>query len=175
VFDPEGRPTPGLGVTVSGDTSWFAYDVDSTSVPAAIRVWPITVPKASDTAYTAVVTVTARAGADTVRSGLQYVVAPPQGPVIDVSRDTLVFDRANPLAQTVEITNGGSGTLRELTVADVTGTDWLFVLLDSRIAPAILTVAVNAEAAANEPANSVATLRIGGENADPRTITVILR
>jgi len=175
VFDPQGRPTPGLGVTVSGDTSWFAYDVDSTSVPASIRVWPITVPKASDTAYTAVVTVTARAGADTVRSGLQYVVAPPQGPVIDVSRDTLVFDRANPLAQTVEITNGGSGTLRELTVADVTGTDWLFVLLDSRIAPAILTVAVNAEAAANEPANSVATLRIGGENADPRTITVILR
>ncbi|MDH4046129.1 MAG: hypothetical protein OEW06_16905, partial [Gemmatimonadota bacterium] len=75
----------------------------------------------------------------------------------------------------VEITNGGSGTLRELSVADVTGTDWLFVLLDSRIAPAILTVAVNAAAAADESANSVATLRIGGENAAPRTITVILR
>jgi hypothetical protein len=75
----------------------------------------------------------------------------------------------------VEITNGGRGTLRELTVEDVTGTDWLFVLLDSRIAPATLTVAVNAAAPANEPANSVATLRIGGEGADSRTITVILR
>ena len=175
VFDPEGRPTGGLDVTVSGDTSWFAYDVDSTSVPAAIRVWPITVPQARDTAYTAVVTVRGRAGADTVRSLLQYAVAQPEGPVIEVSRDTLVFDRASPLAQTVEITNGGSGTLRELTVEDVTGTDWLFVLLDSRIAPATLTVAVNAGAAAGEPANSVATLRIGGESADPRTITVILR
>ncbi|MDH5198057.1 MAG: hypothetical protein OEY20_12495, partial [Gemmatimonadota bacterium] len=175
VFDPEGRPTGGLDVTVSGDTTWFAYDVDSTSVPAAIRVWPITVPTASDTAYTAVVRVAGRVATDTVRSVLQYVVAQPEGPVIAVSRDTLVFDRASPMAQTVEITNGGSGTLRELSVADVTGTDWLFVLLDSRIAPAILTVAVNAAAAADESANSVATLRIGGENAAPRTITVILR
>jgi hypothetical protein len=175
VFDPEGRPTGGLDVSVNGDTTWFAWDQDSSGVPAAVRVWPVTVPPASDSAYTAVVTVTARAGADTVRSVLQYVVARPEGPVIDVSRDTLVFDRVNPLAQTVQITNGGSGTLRELSVADITGTDWLFVLLDSRIAPATLTVAVNAAAAANEPANSVATLRITGEDADPRTITVILR
>lgn len=175
VFDPEGRPAGGLDVTVSGDTSWFAWDADTAGVPAAIRVWPVTVPQASDSAYAAVVTVAGRAGADTVRSVVQYVVARPGGPVIDVSRDTLVFERANPLAQTVEITNGGTGTLRELSVADVTGTDWLFVLLDSRIAPAKLTVAVNAAAAADEPANSVATLRITGEDADPRTVTVILR
>jgi hypothetical protein len=175
VFDPEGRPTGALDVTVSGDTSWFAWDADTADVPAAIRVWPVTVPQASDSAYVAVVTVAGRAGADSVRSVLQYVVARPEGPVIDVSRDTLVFERANPLAQTVEIANGGSGTLRELSVADVTGTDWLFVLLDSRIAPAKLTVAVNAAAAADEPANSVATLWITGEDADPRTVTVILR
>jgi hypothetical protein len=175
VFDPEGRPTGGLDVTVSGDTSWFAWEQDSSGVPAAISVWPVTVPEARDSAYTAVVTITARAGADTVRSALAYVVARPEGPVIDVSRDTLVFERVDPLAQTVEITNGGTGTLRELSVADATGTDWLFVLLDSRIAPAKLTVAVNATAAADEPANSVATLRITGEDADPRTVTVILR
>jgi hypothetical protein len=175
VFDPEGRPTGGLDVTVSGETAWFAYDVDTTGVPAAIRVWPVTVPEARDSAYVAVVTVTDRAGSDTVRSVLQYAVAQPEGAVIDVSRDTLEFDRASPLAQTVEITNGGRGTLRELTVEDQTGTDWLFVLLDSRIAPATLTVAVNAAAAANEPANSVATLRISGEGADSRTITVVLR
>jgi len=175
VFDPEGRPTGALDVTVSGETAWFAYDVDSTGVPAAIRVWPVTVPEARDSAYEAVVTITDRVGADTVRTLLQYAVAQPEGAVIDVSRDTLAFDRASPLAQTVEITNGGRGTLRELTVEDVTGTDWLFVLLDSRIAPATLTVAVNATAAANEPANSVATLRIGGEGADSKTVTVILR
>lgn len=175
VFDPEGRPTGTLDVTVSGDTSWFAWDVDATGVPAAIRIWPVTVPRASDSAYTALVTVTGGTGVDTVRSVLQYDVAQPERPVILVSRDTLVFERVDPLAQTVEITNGGSGTLRELSVADTSGTDWLFVLLDSRIAPAKLTVAVNATAAADEPANSVAILRITGENAEPKTITVILR
>jgi hypothetical protein len=175
VFDPEGRPTGGLTVMVSGETNWFAYEVDSTSVPAAVRVWPTMVPPPRDTAYAATVAIASAIAADTVRSVLAYLVSPPSGPVIEVSRDTLVFDRANPLAQTVEITNGGGGTLRELTVQDLTGTDWLFVLLDSRIAPATLTVAVNAAAAAGEPPNSVAELRVSGEGAEPRIVTVVLR
>ncbi|MGD2155072.1 MAG: hypothetical protein PVG79_17540, partial [Gemmatimonadales bacterium] len=76
-------------------------------------------------------------------------------------------------AQTVAVTNLGSRTLRELSVTDVTAVDWLFVLLDSRIAPATLTVAIKpAEAAVTE--DTEATLRVTGENAAPRELTVLL-
>ncbi|MGD8698781.1 MAG: hypothetical protein PVJ43_05790, partial [Gemmatimonadales bacterium] len=102
-------------------------------------------------------------------------------PVIELSDRRLEFRRPASgqdvvPAQTVEITNSGSRTLRELSVDDVTDggpVDWLFVLLDSRIAPATLTIAIKpAEAAASQ--RSEATLEITGEDAEPQRLTVIL-
>jgi hypothetical protein len=74
----------------------------------------------------------------------------------------------------VFITNGGSGTLRDLRVVDLSASDWLFVLLDSRVAPAKLTVAIDPARAASAPANSVATLEISGEGAESKVVTVLL-
>jgi hypothetical protein len=94
--------------------------------------------------------------------------------VIRLSPDSLTFERGSPPAQTVFITNGGSGTLRDLKVVDLTGSDWLFVLLDSRVAPAKLTVAIDPARAAGAPANAVATLQISAEGAESQVVTVLL-
>ena len=70
----------------------------------------------------------------------------------------------------------GSRTLRELSVEDVTEggpVNWLFVLLDSRIAPATLTIAIKPAEAATTQRNE-ATLEITGEDAAPRRLTVVL-
>ena len=175
VLDPAGRPTGSLAVSPSGDSAWLHVDPASGTAPATVRVWPIAVPPASDTAYVATIRIVGSLAPDTLTATVRYYVDLGRSPAIVLSRDSLTFDRPNPPAQTVKITNGGSGTLRELSVRETTGADWLFVLFDSRIAPATLTVAIDPAKAADEPANSVALLEITGQGAQPRLITVALR
>jgi hypothetical protein len=175
VFDPAGGPTGGLTVSPMGDSAWLHVEPPTGTTPATVRVWPITVPPASDTAYVTTIRIVGSLAPDTLTATVRYYVDLGRSPAIVLSRDSLAFDRPNPPAQTVKITNGGSGTLRELSVRETTGADWLFVLFDSRIAPATLTVAVDPAKAVDEPANSVALLEITGEGAQPRTITVTLR
>ncbi len=171
VFDPVGRPTGELTVSVQ-DGDWLRADTAS----ATIVVRPDTVLPASDTAYAATLTISSSLDPNrVVEAGIRYHVDLGRTPVIVLEPDSLTFERPNPPAQTVNIENGGSGTLRELRVREVSGADWLFVLLDNRIAPATLTVAVNPETAADEPANAVAQLEISGERAQPRFIWVTLR
>jgi hypothetical protein len=175
VFDPAGRPTGSLGVSPSGDSAWLHVEPATGTAPATVRVWPIAVPEASDTAYSATIRILGSLAPDTLTATVKYYVELGRSPLIVLSRDSLTFDRPNPPAQTVKITNGGSGTLRDLSVRETTGADWLFVLFDSRIAPATLTVAVDPAKAADEPANSVALLEISGMDAQPRVIKVVLR
>ncbi len=163
-------------IMATADVPWLDVTVDSSTVPATVGIRPTEVLPALDTAYRAGVTISSSLATNPPRTAtVRYRVAVPRGPVILLSRDSLAFDRAAPPAQTVRITNGGSGTLRELRVRETTGVDWLFVLLDSRVAPATLTVAVNSASAADEPANSSATLEITGEGAVARRIAITLR
>jgi hypothetical protein len=175
VFDPAGRPTGILEVTPTGDSAWLHVEPATGTAPATIRVWPITVPPASDTAYVATLRIVGSLAPDTLTATVKYYVDLGRSPAIVLSRDSLTFERPNPPAQTVRITNGGSGTLSDLSVRETTGADWLFVLFDSRIAPATLTVAIDPAKAADEPANSVALLEITGQGAQARLITIVLR
>lgn len=175
VFDPAGRPTGSLSLSPADDSAWLHVEPALGAAPAMVRVWPIAVPPARDTAYHATIRIVGSLAPDTLTATVKYYVDLGRSPAIVLSRDFLTFDRPNPPAQTVRITNGGSGTLRELSVRDTTGVDWLFVLFDSRIAPATLTVAIDPAKAADEPANSVAVLEITGQGAQPRLITVTLR
>ncbi len=164
-------------IGVTANETWLSLSLDTSSVPATVTVQPNQVLESRSAPYTADIEVTSSTAVNSPRIAyVEYFVQTPAGPVIRLSPQTLTFERDNPPAQTVNITNGGSGTLRDLAV-EVTyqgGNDWLFVLLDTRVAPAKLTVALVAQNAANAPPNSVANLRISGEGAEPQIVTVHL-
>jgi hypothetical protein len=181
VFDPAGGPSGQIAATSAA--TWLSVDVNSSTAPVTVVVRPKEVLDSRDSPYVDSVAVSSTVGTGESQTVIvTYNIDVGRDPVIDLSTDRLEFRRPTSaddivLAQNVEITNGGSRTLRELSVEDVTEggpVDWLFVLLDSRIAPATLTVAIKpAEAAAtNRP---TATLEITGEDAQARRLTVVLR
>lgn len=172
VFDVAGRS---LGTITVDSTTWLAPQVDSTTVPATLVLQPTTVLDVLGSPYRATIEVGSGAATNSPqRLEVLYHIDLGGRPVIRLSRDSLTFSRANPAAQTVAITNGGSRALRDLRVVDLTDSDWLFVLLDSRVAPATLTVAIDAAQAASATANSVASLQISAEGAESKVLTVIL-
>jgi hypothetical protein len=188
VFDPAGGPSGDVAAT--SDAAWLDVGVDAGTAPVSVVVQPNAVLSSTASPYTATVTVTSTVGGSVPQQvPVTYSIDVGLDPVIELSRETLTFVRPTSAAdtvpaQTVDISNGGSRTLRELSVTDVTAdptdpslvapVDWLFVLLDSRIAPATLTVAIKpAEAAATQ--RTEATLAIAAEDAETRYITVRLQ
>jgi len=162
-------------IAVLANQSWLTCSLSTSSGPATVTVWPNQVLESRSAPYTANIDVSSSTAVNSPRVAyVEYFVQPPAGPVIRVSPDSLAFTRDNPGAQTVNITNGGSGTLRDLVVevAYQGGTDWLFVLLDTRVAPAKLTVAFVTQ---NAPSGqTTATLTISGEGAVDQQVTVTL-
>jgi hypothetical protein len=185
VFDPAGGPSGQIAATIEGDTiDWLDIDVDATTTPVTVVVRPnqVQVLDSRMSPYEATVAIESTVSTEAAqRVHVTYNIDVGRDPVIELSDRRLEFTRPTSAqdvvpAQTVEITNSGSRTLRELSVEDVTTggpVDWLFVLLDSRIAPATLTVAIKpAEAAATQRPS--ATLEITGEDAGSQQITVVL-
>jgi len=172
VFDEAGRS---LGEISVESESWLSATVDLATVPATVRLQPNAVLDVLESPYIATVTVSSSVATNSPQLlPVVYYIDLGGRPVIRLSQDSLTFGRDNPLAQTVSITNGGGGTLRDLRVIDLTSSDWLFVLLDSRVAPAKLTVAVDPGKIAGAPPNSVATLQISGAEAESKIVTVLL-
>ncbi len=172
VFDATGRS---LGDVTADSAAWLSTTVDIATVPASVVVQPNAVLDVLDSPYSATITVGSSAATNSPQQlTVVYYIDLGGRPVIRLSPDSLTFERGSPPAQTVFITNGGSGTLRDLKVVDLTGSDWLFVLLDSRVAPAKLTVAIDPARAAGAPANAVATLQISAEGAESKVVTVLL-
>lgn len=180
VFDPAGGPSG--QVVATSEATWLSVEVVDTAPPVTIVVRPTEVLDSRFSPYVDSVLVGSTVGAGELQPvHVTYNIDVGRDPIIYLSDNTLEFRKPTSAqdavpAQTVQVINGGSRTLRELSVDDVTAggpVDWLFVLLDSRIAPATLTVAIKpAEAAAT--VRPVATLRITGENAEARDLTVLL-
>lgn len=180
VFDPAGGPSGQIAAT--SDLTWLDVDVDSTTLPVTVFVRPNEVLDSRGSPHEATVAIESTVGTGAAQQvQITYNIDVGRDPVIDLSSERLEFrkptsSRDEIPAQTVQIDNGGSRTLRELSVADVTEggpVDWLFLLLDSRIAPATLTVAIKPAEAAITQQNE-ATLEITGEDAEPRRLTVML-
>jgi len=177
VFDPAGGPSG--QVVATSEATWLSVEVVDTTLPVTVVVRPNEPLDSEFSPYVDSVLVGSTVGTgEPLPVRVTYNIDVGRDPIIHLSDDTLVFEKPTSAqdavpAQTVAVTNLGSRTLRELSVTDVTAVDWLFVLLDSRIAPATLTVAIKpAEAAVTE--DTKATLRVTGENAAPRELTVLL-
>ena len=170
----------GLATTVSyatGEpTGWLGATLSASDAPASL-VLRASVAGLPAGTYTAAVDV----GSPSVPAGTQTIVvtlvvnAAPAPPSIQLSTATIDFvavaGAADPAAQTIAVTNGGSGSLTGLvtTVSYATGepTGWLSATLSSGTAPA--TIAVAATVGSLPPGRYSATIVVSsaGINAPP--------
>jgi hypothetical protein len=139
-----GGTLTGLAAAIAGTPDWLDASLSATTAPAMLTVGPVTTGLAAGT-YTATIAVSSPVASNTPQTiGVTLTVTPP-GPVIVLSPTGLSFNAefggSNPPAQSVAVTNGGSGTLGGLTRSFPHGTPtWLSADLSGPTAPATLTV-----------------------------------
>jgi hypothetical protein len=182
-----GRPLTGLATSiayVTGTPGWLTATLSATSAPALLLLRANGAGLAQAT-YTAQVTVSSTVAGVAPRTiAVTLVVGP--GPAIQLSRTTVPFSAQNqgpaPPPQTVNVTNGGGGTLTDLSLgapsyAQGQPTGWISATLDRTVAPAVITltanpaglntgtytatIAVRSTVASNTPINLTVTLTIG--------------
>jgi hypothetical protein len=147
-----GGTLDGLSLAVtygSGKTPWLGATLSGSTAPASIDLQPVTGSLAAGT-YTATVEVTSATAANSpVSIDVTFTVAAaPVPPAIALSTGSLVFGAAvggvDPAAQSVDVTNGGGGTLDGLgiSVAYAAGqpTGWLSASIASATAPTTIIV-----------------------------------
>jgi hypothetical protein len=172
----------GLTATVAYDagqaTGWLAATLDSTSAPSMLTLLPATTGLAVGT-YGASVSVGSSSAANTpqvLRVSLTVAVSPPRialnSTAVNVS---VVYQSSTPLVRTVDVANGGGGSLGGLTVAVAYGAPepppWLTATLDRTTAPATLTLTVVALASLGDgfiPGTYAATVVVLSQQAASR-------
>lgn len=162
-----------LSFTAQSGASWLSASPLSGSAPATVT---ISVSALAAGSYTGHITVTA-AGASqspqTITVNLTVTAPPPPNPVLSVSPTTLTFSEvqggAVPPAQSVSISNSGSGTLGFTAQSDAA---WLTATPASGSAPATVTISVSALAAGSYTGHI--TVTAAGAAQSPQTVTVNL-
>jgi uncharacterized membrane protein YtjA (UPF0391 family) len=138
-----------IGYTAGQPTGWLAGTVGGTTAPATLTVAASTGALTAGT-YTATVSITSNVASNSPQAmAVTFTVGPATTPLIQLSPTTLTFSGvaggAAPASQTVNITNGGIGSLSGLggSVGYNLGqpTGWLTASLSGTTAPATLTVA----------------------------------
>lgn len=180
-------PATGLARTITynqpAQAGWLAATVDPTSTPSTLRLQASAGARPAGT-YTAAVEVTSIDASNAPRQiDVTFTIAPP--PRIDVNPTALTFGASlggavTPVEQTIQITNGGGGTLTGLTATAVytNGSGWLTVTPTSgtnggsvRVVPSstgltagtyAAVVRIQASGASNSPRDVPVTLTISG-------------
>jgi len=165
VVDSSGVPVPGVPVSL--------INLDTSLV--AVRSSRYVVARTGTSGGQARVIAQIRSDADTL---FVSVIAPTQ-PAIGLSTATVTFNATafggNPAAQTVNVTNAGTGTLTGLGVATIYGpgaTGWLGASLNTTTAPATVTLAATTGALA--AGTYTATVQVSSPVAgnSPQTVNV---
>lgn len=176
-------PLTGLGVAVTyppgSSSGWLDAALSDATAPATLTL----VARGAGLAegeYSALVQLSSDlAGVATRNVQVDLVVAP--GPAITLSSSTVTFSavvgQADPPDRSVQITNGGGGTLGSLSLGAISygGTaGWLAASLTAPTAPASAVFSVNAGSL--NPGTYTASVQVASPVADnsPRTIGVTL-
>ena len=182
-----------ISYTAGQATGWLTSTLSATEAPSTLilTVAPGSLTPATYTANIAVTSAAATNSPQTVAVSLTIGPSTGGGPLVALSSANQTFTApeggANPAAQTVEVTNGGDGTLDGLTAA-VTytagqPTGWLNASLSAPAAPSTLTlrattgsltagtytasVAVTSPAAGNSPQPVAVTFTVAPATAGP--------
>lgn len=158
---------------------WLDAALSASSAPATLSI-AADAASLAEGSYQALVRVSSGvAGVDPVLLVVDLVVAP--GPAITLSSTrvdfTAVVSQASPGDQSIEVTNGGGGTLHSLSLGpiDYDGAGgWLQAALSNTVAPTDLVFGVSSGALA--PGRYTASVEVRSAVADnsPRTVEVEL-
>jgi large repetitive protein len=168
-------------VTYAGGqpAGWLTASLNGSTAPATLSLRAATGALAAGT-YAATVLVSSPDAANSpVPLAVTFTVAD-QAPAIALSPPTLAFSglrgAASPAPQTVQITNGGGGTLSALqatvTYAGSQPTGWLSASLGSTTAPATLTVSATTGSLAAGTYTATVHVASAVASNSPRTITI---
>lgn len=159
-------------VTATGTQSWLTVSY----VAPTITITPNTTALSAGN-YTDTITVTASNASNSPRTiSITYSVSVAAPVSIALSTGTATFSAVegagNPNDQTINITNGGSGTLSGLAVSKVGGAAWLNVSLDTTTAPAVLTLDPVTGALSAGTYTETVNVTSGVANNSPQTVSV---
>jgi glucose/arabinose dehydrogenase len=164
-----------LNYTATDDASWIS--VSPASGPAAqdITVSIDTSGLAAGT-YTGTVTVTAPGATGSPKQvPVTLTLTPPAPPALSVAPQSLTFNAvsggANPAAQSLSISNAGSGTLSFTATDDAA---WLSVAPSGGSAPASVAATVNVAGLAAGSYSANVTITAAGASGSPQVIPVTL-
>jgi hypothetical protein len=175
-------PAAGLAASIAyneaAQAGWLTATVNPNTTPSTLTLQASAGARPAGT-YTATVTVTSTDASNAPRQvTVTFTVVP--APRIDVNQPTLSFGAplggANPTAQTIQITNGGGGTLTGLTATPVytNGAGWLTLTLTPGTNAGSVLVQPNiAGLAAGTYAANVRITATGASNT-PRDVAVTL-
>jgi hypothetical protein len=170
----------GISYTAGQPSGWLTATLAATAAPTqlAVRVVPAALQPGT---YSATISVAGSNATNTPQTiTVTATVAVP--PTLVLSSGAVNFNAtsggANPPAQTVNVTNGGSGTITGLaatvTYAGGQPNGWLAASLSATSAPAVLTLTPTLGSLAN--GTYTATVSVAGTGAanSPRTIAVTM-
>jgi hypothetical protein len=132
-------------------TGWLAASLNAQTAPATVTLTPTTGTLPAGT-YTATVPVTSTvAGVTNSPQNITVTFTVTQAPTISLNVTTRTYAAtaggANPAAQTVSITNTGTGTLSGLAVGTIAygagASGWITTSFNTTTAPATLTINAN--------------------------------
>jgi hypothetical protein len=178
------RPLTGLATAITyqaGQTgNWLTAALSATSAPSTLTLTANTASLAVGSYSANVLVSSAVAGVAARNISVQLVVSP--GPAIALSATTVNVSAVigvNPAAPVVQITNGGGGTLSNLTLDGVQYTagpqgGWLNPVLGSTSAPTTLTLNVASSALATGSYTATLAVRSSVASNSPVTLTVNL-
>ncbi|MGD0485226.1 MAG: cohesin domain-containing protein, partial [Gemmatimonadales bacterium] len=164
-------------ISYGSETGWLTAVLNQATAPATLTLTTAKGPLGPGT-YTATVPITSAVASNSPQTvTVTFTIAPL--PLIGLSTASVTFSdtmlTSDPAAQTVTVTNAGTGTLGGLAVGTISygsGTGWLTATLDQATAPATLTL--NVAKGALGPGTYTATVPVTSAVAGntPQTVAV---
>lgn len=177
------QPLTGLQISVAypggGPSGWLSATLDASTAPTSLRLVGRggLVPQGQ---YSATVTVSSSVSGVAPRAlDVDFVVAP--GPAITLSATDVAFtgvvSQGSPAPKSVQVNNGGGGTLSQLSVGPISyngAGGWLSAALTTGTAPASIVFTPNTAGLGAGTYSASVTVQSPVATNSPRTITVTL-
>jgi hypothetical protein len=171
-----------ISYTAGQPTGWLIVSLSAATAPSTLTLAAITGSLTAGT-YTANVAVTSSVASNSPQTlSVTFTLEPPAGgaALIALSSATQNFSGpeggADPAPQTVEVTNGGQGTLAELaaSISYPAGqpTEWLTVSLSASAAPSTLTLTTTTGSLPSGTYTASVTVTSGVALNSPQTVSV---
>jgi uncharacterized protein YjdB len=184
VTSATGAPISGLSANVfcpaQGPCGWLRAVLDATTTPTQLTLQALSGSLPAGTYTTTVTVSSSQQGIASATLAVTFVVGSGQSIVLSATTASFTGTTggANPGAQSIAVTNGGSGTLPGLTSQVTYGagepTGWLSATLNQTTAPATLTITPNTAGLASGAHTATVTVSSTLSDAAPRTVSVTL-